>query len=112
MTTRSDPPEHFTIRVTAPDPSGQPIAVRAAVYGSGTAAVELITGLTPLEVATTGHVLSGMVQAVDATSQVMVDVFTASPEAAPKRLMAARARTVLLGDHLTRDAGHFIRGAP
>ena len=91
-----DSPEHFTIRVSTPDPSGQPIAVRAAVYGSGTGAVELIDGFTPFEVAATGHILSGMVQAVDSATQVMV----------------ARARTVLLGDHLTRNVGHFIRGVP
>jgi hypothetical protein len=112
MAVQPDSPEHFTIRVSTPDPSGRPIAVRAAVYGSGIGAVELINGLTPLEVATTGHVLSGMVQAVDSAAQVMVDVFTTNHDADPKLLMRARARTVVLGDHVTRDAGHFIRGAP
>lgn len=107
-----DSPEHFTIRVSTPDPSGQPIAVRAAVYGSGTGAVELIDGFTPFEVAATGHILSGMVQAVDSATQVMVDVFTTTHDADPRLLMRARARTVLLGDHLTRNVGHFIRGVP
>ena len=112
MVVHLDPPGHFTIRVSTPDPSGQPIAVRAALYGSGTRAVELIDGFTPLEVAATGHVLSGMVQAVDSATQVMVDVFTTTKDADPKLLMRARARTVLLGNHLTREGGHFIRGAP
>ncbi|MGE5105637.1 MAG: hypothetical protein ACM3NZ_12870 [Betaproteobacteria bacterium] len=112
MAVQLDSPEHFTIRVSTADPSAQPVAVRAAIYGSGTGAVELIDGLTPLQVETTGHVLSGMVQAVDSSTQVMVDVFTANRDADPRLLMRARARTVLLGDHLTRDAGHFIRGAP
>jgi hypothetical protein len=112
MAVHLDSPEHFTIRVSTPNPSGQPIAVRAAVYGSGTGAVELVNGFTPLELAATGHVLSGMVQAVDSATQVMVDVFTTTHDADPKLLMRARARTVLLGDHLTCDVGHFIRGAP
>ena len=112
MVVHSDSPGHFTIRVSTPDPSGQPIAVRAAVYGSGTGTVELIDRFTPFEVAATGHVLSGMVQAVDSATQVMVDVLTITDDAEPKLLMRARARTVLLGDHLTRDAGHFIRGVP
>ena len=112
MIVQTDSPEHFSIRVSTGDPSGQPIAVRAAVYGSGSSAVELFNGLTPFEVATSGNVLSGMVQAVDSAAQVMVDVFTTSHDADPKLLMRARARTVLLGHHLTRDAGHFIRGAP
>jgi len=112
MVVHLDPPTHFTIRVSTPDPSGQPIAVRAAVYGSGTGAVDLIDGFTPFEIATTGHVLSGMVQAVDSATQVMVDVFTTTTDADPKLLMRARARTVLLGNQLIREAGHFIRGAP
>ena len=112
MAVQQDSPKRFTIRVSTPDPAGQPLAVRAAVYGSGAGVVNLISGLTPLEVTTTGHVLSGMVQAADSAAQVMVDVFTDSHDADPKLLMRARARTVLLGDHLMRDAGHFIRGAP
>ena len=102
----------FTIRVSTPDSSGQPIAVRAAVYASGTGAVELIDRVTPFEVAAWGDVLSGMVQAVDATAQIMVDVLTTTHDADPQLMMRARARTVLLGDHLTRGTGHFIRGAP
>ena len=111
MSEQQDVPRHFTIRVYTPDPSGRPIDVRAAVYGSGTGTIELISGVTPLEVATTGHTLMGMVQAVDTTTQVMVDVFTNTHDASPQLLMRARSRTVLLGDQLLRGTGCFIRGA-
>ena len=102
----------FTIRVSTPDSSGHPIAVRAAVYASGTTAVELVERVTPFEMNATGKVLSGMMQAVDATAQIKVDVLATTGDADPELMMSARARTVLLGDHLTRDVGHFIRAAP
>ena len=65
MVEQADSVEHFMIRISTPDPSGQAIAVRGALYGSGTGAVELISGFTPLEAWTSGPVLSGMVQVVD-----------------------------------------------
>ena len=102
----------FTIRVSTPDPSGNPIAVRAAVYASDTTAVELIDRVTPFEVNAIGKVLCGMMQAVDATALIRVDVLATTGDAEPELMMSARARTVLLGNHLTREVGHFIRGAP
>jgi len=112
MAGQPDTPGKLTIRISTPDSSQQPVAVRAAIYGSGTAAVELISGITPLEVETTGPIVSGMVQAVGSATQIMVDVLTARGDTDSTLLMRARARTVLLGDHLTRETGHFIRGAP
>jgi hypothetical protein len=101
---------HYRIRIDAA--SGEPIEVQGAIYGGGDAAITLIHGLTPLEVATRGKVVSGMVQSVDASMQVMVDVLAENADSTLRRVMAARARTVLLGDNLVRGTSKFIRGAP
>ena len=105
-------PESFAVRISNADASGEPIAVRAAVYGSESATVTLVSGATPLEVRASGRVLTGMVQAVDSAQRVRVDLVATDRVAGPYLLMCAVAHTVLLGDNLTRDTGRFIRGAP
>ncbi|MEP6494687.1 MAG: hypothetical protein ABJF01_18520 [bacterium] len=112
MSARSESHRPYTIRIAAGDSSEKSIAVQGAIYGAGEASIKVISGFTPLELATSGGVVCGMVQAVDTGAQVMVDVFSGHPSAELRLLMRGRARTVLLGEQLTQTSGRFIRGAP
>jgi hypothetical protein len=94
------------IRITSGSPDAPALHVRGALYGSGSASINFIDGVTPLELTVDGPVLSGMVQAVEAPYRVHVAVVRRQDD---RPVMGACARTVLLGAHLR--AGHFIRGA-
>jgi hypothetical protein len=94
------------IRITSGNPDVPALHVRGALYGSGSAAIDIIDGVTPLERTVDGPVLSGMVQAVEARHRVHVDVVRRQDD---HPVMGACARTVLFGAHLR--AGHLIRGA-
>lgn len=109
MSRPDDSAEHFTIRVSADNQSQGQVAIRGAVYGSGTRTVQVIDGMTPFELETRGPVLSGMVQAIDPSAPVRVEVFSTDGDVVARCIMGARGRTVLLGEKLSQ--GRFIRTA-
>lgn len=96
------------ILITSSGAGAPALQVRGALYGSGSSTIEIIDGLTPVEVPIQGPVVSGMVQAVDVSSRIRVDVLEQQDDES-RPLMGACARTVLLGEQLR--AGRFIRGA-
>jgi hypothetical protein len=96
------------ILITSSGIGAPAIRVRGALYGSGSSTIEIIDGLTPVEVPIQGPVVSGMIQAVNVTSRIWVNVLEQQDNES-RPLMGACARTVLLGEQLR--AGRFIRGA-
>jgi hypothetical protein len=105
---RASHPSVLRILITSNDAGVSALQVRAALYGSGSSTIEIVDGLTPVEVRIEGPIVSGMIQAVDVSKRVRVDVIEQQDDES-RPLMGACARTVLLGEQLR--AGRFIRGA-
>ena len=108
------PPAAYTLRVSAADTDHE-VPVRGAVLMSGREpSVTLVDQLTPFELSAPGPMVSGILQTIDEDGEAGLHVELlrrGGRDRDDRVVMAARARTVLLGEGVMQQVPRYIRGA-
>ena len=108
------PPAAYTLRVRAVDTDHE-VPVRGAVLMSGhRPSVMLVDQLTPFELSAPGPMVSGILQTIDEDDDAGLHVELlrhGGRDRHDRVVMAASARTVLLGEGVIQQVPRFIRGA-